>query len=104
MVAVFGLVCAVTRSRAAGNAVLLPKPKPRAVREHLVMPSIHSPEVTRAQRSGVRHGEDAFYQLDFGNGLFNVHPSQYLTEMRRGQFEAPSPKTVTVGLSVDESM
>ena len=80
MVAAFGLVCAVTRSRAAGNAVLLPKPKPRAVREHLVVPSIDSPEVTRGQRSGVRQGEDALYQLDFGNGLFSVHLSQYLTE------------------------
>jgi len=59
LVAAFGLVCTVTRSRAAANAVPLPNPKPRAVREHLVVPSIHSPEVARAQRSGVRHGEDA---------------------------------------------
>ena len=59
LVAAFGLVRTVTRSRAAANAVPLPKPKPRAVREHLVVPSIDSPEVTRGQRSGVRHGEDA---------------------------------------------
>jgi hypothetical protein len=43
----------------ATNPVLLPKPKPRAVSEHFIVPSIRSREVTRAQRSGVRHGKDA---------------------------------------------
>src|SRR6202022_701732 len=40
------------------------KPKPRAMRVHVVVPSIHSREVSRAQRSGVRHGEDALCTLD----------------------------------------
>jgi hypothetical protein len=59
LVTAFGLVCSVTCSRAAANAVLLPEPKPRALREHLVVPSIHTVEVARAQRSGVRHGKEA---------------------------------------------
>jgi hypothetical protein len=60
-------------SRAAANAVPLPKPKPRAVREHLVVPSIHSREVASAQRSGVRRCEDVLKALDFGNSLLGVH-------------------------------
>jgi hypothetical protein len=51
----------------------LPKPEPRAVREHFVVPLIGSREVARAQRSGVRHCEDALKALDFGNGLLGVH-------------------------------
>ena len=35
------------------------KAETTAVREHFVVPSIHSPEVARAQRSRVRRGEDA---------------------------------------------
>jgi hypothetical protein len=46
-------------SGTAADAVPMPKAKPRAMRVHLVVPSIHSREVTRAQRSGVRHGKDA---------------------------------------------
>jgi len=46
---------------------------------------IRSREVTCAQRSGVRHREDALQPLDFGKGLVGVHPSQYLTEPRRGR-------------------
>jgi len=43
----------------AADPIPLPKPKPRAVREHIVVSSIHSREIAQAQRSGVRHGEDA---------------------------------------------
>jgi hypothetical protein len=57
----------------AANPVPLPKAKPRAVREHFVVPSIRSREVARAQRSRVRHCEDAFKALDFGNCLLGVH-------------------------------
>jgi len=49
------------------------------VREQIVVPPIHSREVACAQRSGVRHGEDALQSLDFGDGLFSINPSQYLT-------------------------
>ena len=59
LVATLRMVCAVTLSRAAANPIPLPKPKPRALRMHVVVPSIHSREVARAQRSGVWHGEDA---------------------------------------------
>jgi hypothetical protein len=44
------------------------------MREHFVVPSIRSREVTRAQRSGVRVCEDAFQSLNLGNGLLGVHP------------------------------
>ncbi len=59
MVSAFGLVCAVTRSRAATDAIPLPKPKPRVMREHIVVSSIHSRKITCRQRSAVRRGEDA---------------------------------------------
>ena len=52
---------------------MLPKPELWAMREHYVVPSIRSREVARAQRSGVRHCEDALKALDFGNGLLSVH-------------------------------
>jgi hypothetical protein len=83
----------ITRSLAAANSIRLPKPKPRAASVQLVVPSIHSREVTRGHRSGVRDVEDALQPLDFGNGLLGVHPSHYLTEMQEGQFEATSRKT-----------
>jgi hypothetical protein len=82
--------------RSAANPVLLPKAKPRAVREHFVVSSIRSREVARTQRSSIRHREDALKALDFGNSLLRVHSSQYLTERRGCQFEAASPKTATV--------
>src|SRR5207245_10019512 len=75
LVATLRMVCAVTLSRAAAKPIPLPKPKPRALCVHVVVPSIHSREVARAQRSGVRHGEDALKPFDFSNGLFTVHPS-----------------------------
>jgi hypothetical protein len=59
LVATLRVVCALTLSRAAANPIPLPKPKPRATGLPLIMPPIHSREVARAQRSGVRHGEDA---------------------------------------------
>jgi hypothetical protein len=52
-------VCMVTGSRAAANPILLPKPKPRAMREHVVVPSIRGRDVACAQRSGVRYRVDA---------------------------------------------
>src|SRR2546430_14694545 len=51
----------------------MPKPKPRAMRVQLVVPSIRSREVTWAQRSGVRHSKNALQPLDFSNGLLGVH-------------------------------
>ena len=52
---------------------MLPQLKPRAVREHLVVPSICSRDVACAEWSNVRHGKDALQSLDFGNGLLGVH-------------------------------
>ena len=43
----------------AAWAVHLPEPKPRAMREHFVVSSIRSRDIALAQRSGVRHCEDA---------------------------------------------
>jgi len=59
LVATLRMVCAVRLSRAAANPIPLPKPKPRTLRVHFVVPSIHSREVARVQRSGVRQGEYA---------------------------------------------
>ena len=66
----------------------MPKLKPRALRQRIVMPSVRSRKVACAQRSRVGHREDALQPLDFSNAPFRVHPPQYLTERRRGQFEA----------------
>ena len=44
------------------------------MREHLVVPPIHSRKVAGAQRSGIRHCEGALQPLDFSNALFSVHP------------------------------
>jgi hypothetical protein len=86
---------------------MLPQPEPRAVRQILIMPPIRSREVARAQRSGVGHGEDALQPLDLGNGLFSVHPSQYLTERRGGQFggdselrQAPQVESIRYSMSL----
>jgi hypothetical protein len=49
------------------------------MREHFVMPSIRSREIAQAQRSRVRHCENALQKLDFGDGLFSVHLSEYPT-------------------------
>jgi hypothetical protein len=66
----------------ATDPIPLPEPKPRALGERLIVPSIRSREVTLAQRSDVRHRVSALQPLDFGNGLLSVHLSQYL---RRGR-------------------
>jgi hypothetical protein len=52
------------------------------MREHVVVPAIRSREVAWAQRSVVRHCEDALKVLDFSNAPFSVHPSQYPIEMQ----------------------
>ena len=77
-----GLGLPVPRSEHRGlgattNSVALPKPKPRAMREHLVVSAIGGREIAQAHRSRIPHREDALQQLDFGNGLFRVHPDQY---------------------------
>jgi hypothetical protein len=65
--------CVPLTSPPAANSVLLPKAKPRAMRQHFVMSSIGSREVASAERSGVRLCEDALKALDFGNSLLGVH-------------------------------
>ena len=57
----------------AADPVLLPKPKPRALREHFVVPSIRNRDGACTQRSGFRQREAALKALDFGNGLLGVH-------------------------------
>ena len=46
------------------------------MRQHFVVRSIRDREVARAQRSGIRHCEEALEPLDFGDSLLSVHPSQ----------------------------
>jgi hypothetical protein len=74
----------------AANPEMLPKPKPRAVPEHFVVPPIRSRKVACAQQSRVWHREDALQPLDLSNALLGVHTSQYLTERQGGQFGAAS--------------
>ena len=63
----------------AANTEMLPQPKPRAVREHFVVPSISSRDVACAQRSNVRRFEHFLYLLNIVNDAFNVHSVQYPT-------------------------
>lgn len=51
--------------------------------EHFVMPSIRCREVAWAQRSGVRHREDALQPLNFSDGLVNVHAAQIWLHLRQ---------------------
>ena len=60
----------------ATHAISLVQPKPRAVRELLIVPSIGSREIACTQRSGIRHREDALKPFDFSNRLLGVHPPQ----------------------------
>jgi|SRR5580700_8759756 hypothetical protein len=73
------MVGTAARSLAAANSILLPKPKPRTMRQQVVMPSIRGRDVARAQRPGIRHRVDALQPLDLGNGPFSVHPSTIST-------------------------
>jgi hypothetical protein len=57
----------------ATEAIPLPKAKPRTLREHFVVPSIRSRKIAWAQRSNVRHREDALKAFDVGNSLLGVH-------------------------------
>ena len=73
-----GLALSVPRSEHRGlgattNSVALPKPKPGAMREHLVVSAIGSREIAHAWRPRIPHREDALQQFDFGDRLFSVH-------------------------------
>ena len=67
------------------------------MREHFVVPPIRSREVIRAQRSFVRHCEDALKVLDFGNGLLGVLVSPSSSTRRQRQIDIGyEPKTPIV--------
>lgn len=66
-------------SLAAAKPILLPKPKPRTMRQQVVMPSIRSRDVARAQRPRIRRRIDALQPLDLGNSPFSIHPSTIST-------------------------
>jgi hypothetical protein len=42
------------------------------------VPSIGGREITQVERASVWGGEDAFQQLDVGNGLFRVHSTSMI--------------------------
>lgn len=64
------------RLATAADAVALPEAKPRAMREPLIVPSIGSQDIARAERPGIWHGEEALQQFDLSNGPFSVHTQQ----------------------------
>jgi hypothetical protein len=67
----------------AANPEMLPQPKPRAVREHLVVSPIRSREVACAERPNIRRFEHFLELLNLVNDAFNVHASQS-SKRRRG--------------------
>jgi hypothetical protein len=60
----------------AANPEMLPKPKPRAMREHFVVSSIRSGDVSCAEWSNIRGLEHLLELFDVVNSAFNVHASQ----------------------------
>src|SRR5580704_11536547 len=87
----------ITRSLAAANPVLLPKPEPRTMREQVVVPAIRRRNVAGVQRPGIRDRIHALQPLDFGNGPLGVHPSQYGPESQEGQSAAVCRKMLAEG-------
>src|ERR1017187_2473873 len=65
-----------TCSRTATDAIPLPEPKPRAVREHFVVPSVGSRDVACAERPNIRRFEHFLLLLDVVNDAFNFHASR----------------------------
>ena len=57
----------------ATDAIPLPQTKPWAVGLSLIVSLVRRHEVARRQRTSVRHGEDSFQPLDFGDRPFGVH-------------------------------
>src|SRR5580704_12589303 len=88
----------ITRSLAAANPVLLPKPEPRTMREQVVVPAIRRRNVAGVQRPGIRDRVHALQPLDFGNGPLRVHPSQYGPESQEGQSGGVCRKRLAEGL------
>src|SRR4029077_6798308 len=60
----------------AAAAKMLPQPEPGAMREHLVVPSIGSRDVTRAEWPNIRRFEHFLKLLNLVNDAFNVHASK----------------------------
>ena len=85
----------------ATDAIPLRQTKPRAVREHFIVPSICSRDVACAEWPYIRRFEHLLKLLDVVNDAFNVHASQYLIKRQGRQFGAVSPKTATARFPVD---
>jgi hypothetical protein len=51
----------------------MPKPKPGAVRERFIVPSIRSGDVAGAEWSNIRRFEHFLQLLNIVNDAFNVH-------------------------------
>ena len=64
---------------------MLPELKPRAMRQHLIAPSIGGRDVSCTEWSNVRRVEHFLDLLNFVNDAFDVHGSQYLTQVRGGK-------------------
>jgi hypothetical protein len=71
------------RFGSTADAILLPQPKPRAVREHFVVPPIRSREIAGAEWPNIRRFEHFLQLLNLVNYAFNVHASQS-SKRRRG--------------------
>ena len=59
--------------RSATDAEILPKAKPWAVSQHLIVPPICSRYIIWAEWPYIRSFEHLFELLDFINDAFNVH-------------------------------
>ena len=61
----------------AADAEIVPQPKPRAVRQLFIVPSIGSRDIGRAKWPYVRCIEHFLQLLDFVNDALDVHAPQY---------------------------
>ena len=77
------------------------KPKPRAMREHFIVPSICSRDVACAERPDVRRFEHFLQLLDVVNDAFNVHAPQSSRKRRLavnpGKDAQPSTRSAAWG-------
>lgn len=73
---------------------MLPQLEPRAMREHLIVPTIRSRDVACAEWPYVRGFEHFLKLLNLGNDAFNVHASQSSSTrwewVKRKRFPSPS--------------
>jgi len=56
---------------------MLPEPKPRAMRQHFIVPAIRSGDISCSEWSNIRCFEHFLYLLNFVDDALYIHARQY---------------------------